>query len=360
MALLGLAHGVRVAESNCPAGGPKCAYCVPGGRSTGNNGHPESFWVDNAGTPSATCNYHAHNQYCPVTCEAGYAAQHTWTADDHLNGQSYGNLQNAFMCASDGNWHSQPDDQDPDCQPAEGWCFGQGGRGHPAASGVTIDDPDCPGTIGGTCSATCKPGTKPTGASTRHYTCSKGDDGQPKWMPVSGHELECVRVCPLDPEPWAGFRAGCTHDVGAQCDARCDPGYGSKTQHPSMKYTCGTDGEWTSDEKLDCQLFGCADAEPAGPNAEYCESDMPGTVCETKCKVGYRATGGSPFFNCTGDGEWKEDAAKGALECEPIPRFCEGNPVDESGYGHNIVMTDDLDDCDRAMGTTCTAHCAAR
>ena len=59
-----------------------------------------------------------------------------------------------------------------------------------------------------------------------------------------------------------------------------------------------------------------------------------------------------------GDGEWKEDAAKGALECEAIPRFCEGNPVDESGYGQNIVMTDKLDECDRAMGTICASHCA--
>lgn len=314
------------AESACSRRRRRCAPTGPG--CTGCS----------AAATNGQCASHDSTNHCPITCRPGFKGlDYTW-AEKGLD----------YVCGCGGQWSSSPANTALNCQIIGGWC---NGTSLGAMSQLEISDPSCLRRVADTCTASCKAGYKPTGVGSNQYTC--GEDTS--WTAAGGTELECVRVCPDDPEPFASFRHGCTHDIGVKCSAQCDPGYSSNASTGvSVSYTCGDTGKWTSDEKLGCVLVGCADAEPAGPSAEPCESADPGNRCETKCKVGYTAKGGSPYFNCTRDGEWKEDPDEGTLVCEAILGFCAGNPEDESGYGQNIVLAEG---CHRTVGSVCEAVC---
>ncbi len=75
-------------------------------------------------------------------------------------------------------------------------------------------------------------------------------------------------------------------------------------------------------------------------------------------QVGYDSTGGSPLFTCSHGGNWVASNSVDNLKCAAIQGFCVGNPLDESGLGQNIVLTDDVEKCDRKLGTVCEATCA--
>lgn len=155
-----------------------------------------------------------------------------------------------------------------------------------------------------------------------------------------------------------------------ECTARCDPGYASNSTRSSATYVCSERGEWEAADggRLRCALIGCPEARPV-EHAHHCLSNEVGSSCETSCLLGYAPSSGSPLFNCSRNGKWEaaDPVDGGALVCEAIRNFCDGNPPDESGYGQNIVMTDDpekcnCDNCDnchgRELDCVCEATCA--
>eukprot|EP01043_Picozoa_sp_COSAG02_P008550 COSAG02_NODE_275_length_26232_cov_85.210424_15_plen_1132_part_00 len=334
--LLALAQAVSLTRANCPDTGPPCPHCILNRAENG-----LTTWI----TKDGKCHYKGKNKHCPITCAAGYDAQETWKTSTIL-----GTITRGFVCGSDNVWRPQATDGKThalDCQPIEGWCGGD----PDSETGVVVpQDEDCLRRIGDTCSATCADEFRWDGTGSNQYKC----EADKSWTVVGSSALQCERVCPTDPEPHAGFRSGCSHTVGSQCDAQCDPGYASISADPSMRYTCSEVDGWKPDtHALACQLHGCAE-KVLTPHAEPCESAQQGGTCVARCELGFRADGGSANFTCASDGAWKADDATRAFTCTAIPDFCLGDPGVASDH---IKIDPDAQKCVRELNRTCVAKC---
>ena len=198
-------------------------------------------------------------------------------------------IVNAYHCAHE-KW--EPADNGPgmDCVlgAGAGWCR----DAQPPGLGVELSDRDCAPNYGHSCGVDCSEGFRPDGpAKQREYMCSTGPQGEPQWTASEGHQLECVRVCPNDPEEHASFFSQCIHDVDKQCTARCDPGYSSSSPDATATYTCNADGAWVvpdGGQRLDCTLSGCPEITPV-ENARHCPSAEVDTTCSPSCEVRYPA-----------------------------------------------------------------------
>lgn len=175
-----------------------------------------------------------------------------------------------------------------DCEQNLGWCHN---NQDPPGLGVELGDPDCPRNFGHSCSVVCGEGFRPDGPASREYICGVGR----QWAPVAGRHLKCVKVCPTDPEGHASFSSHCTHDVGQECTARCDPGYVSSSPRTTTIYICSEDGAWVPSDShgLGCALRGCPEKQPV-LNAYPCRSDELNSTCKASCQVSYPAH--TPFI----------------------------------------------------------------
>lgn len=240
------------ASTHCPKQGPSCSHC-----------HSSCHDTDN-------------KAFCEVSCVQGYHAETTWKNGVH---------ENAYQCLN-GDWVAYKDGvSGPDCQPDAGWCAGY----NPTGLGVQIDDPNCARDYGQKCSVNCGETFRPAGLpghriASRDYVC--GTEHQ--WAPVvGGHDLQCVKVCPVDPEENAAFASHCTHDVDEECIARCDPGYASDSSLSTLAYVCNGNGEWMparDGARLNCSLSGCPMFRIE--NAHHCPANDVGSTCEVSCEVG--------------------------------------------------------------------------
>ena len=192
-------------------------------------------------------------------------------------------IANAYKCVDE---HWQPSDNllGMDCVP--GADAGWGRNTQPPGLGVELGDPNCPPDYGHSCGVGCSKGFRPVGpAMQREYRCSTGPQG-PRWTASEGQQLECVRVCPTDPEEYASFSSHCIHDVHQQCTARCDPGYSSSSQGATATYICNDDGAWvpSDGQRLSCALRGCPEKQPV-EHAHTCSSAELNSTCSTSCEV---------------------------------------------------------------------------